>query len=78
MRPLFVRELTDEERAILEAGRRSSQVFTVKRCQILLASAGGQNATAIGVSGPRDVKTYCSKKAGRNYSLLWEIKTSPQ
>jgi len=33
---LFVRPLTAEERVILEAGLRSSQAFTVRRCQILL------------------------------------------
>lgn len=31
----------------LQAGIRSSQAFTVKRCQILLASARGLNATEI-------------------------------
>jgi len=33
---LFVRPRTAEERVILEAGLRSSQAFTVRRCQILL------------------------------------------
>jgi transposase len=47
MRPLFVRDITDEERDALTKGLRSSQVFTVKRCQILLASARGLNATQI-------------------------------
>src|SRR3954454_7297002 len=39
--PLFVRPLTDEERAALRAGLRSPDAFTLRRCQILLASAGG-------------------------------------
>jgi hypothetical protein len=47
MKPLFVRELTSEEREALTKGLRSSQLFTVKRCQILLASARGLNATQI-------------------------------
>ena len=47
MKPLFTRELTQEERAALEAGLRSSQVFTMRRSQILLASARGQNPTQI-------------------------------
>ena len=37
--PLFVRPLTDEERHHLEDGLRSKQAFTLRRCQILLASA---------------------------------------
>ena len=47
MRPLFVRELKQEERAALQAGLRSSKVFTMRRSQILLASARGHNATEI-------------------------------
>ena len=47
MKPLFVRELTREERDALRQGLRSSQAFTVKRCQILLASARGLTATDI-------------------------------
>jgi transposase len=39
MRPIFVRKLTEEERQALRAGLRSSSAFTVRRCQILLASA---------------------------------------
>ena len=45
--PLFVRPLTADERATLETGLRSSSAFTVRRCQILLASAEGQPTTAI-------------------------------
>jgi transposase len=37
--PLYIRHVTDDERAALEAGLRSSEAFTVRRCQILLASA---------------------------------------
>lgn len=39
--PLFVRPLTDEERAALRAGLRSPDAFTLRRCQVLLASADG-------------------------------------
>jgi transposase len=39
--PLFVRPPTDEERAALRAGLRSPVAFTLRRCQILLASADG-------------------------------------
>ena len=45
--PLFVRPLTADERIALEAGLRSSAGFTVRRCQMLLASADGQTTTAI-------------------------------
>jgi transposase len=40
--PLFARELTPEERQQLEAGLRSKSAFTLRRCQILLASAEQQ------------------------------------
>src|SRR4029450_3719205 len=45
--PLFVRPLTADERATLEAGLRSSSAFTVRRCQILLTSAEKQPTTTI-------------------------------
>jgi Homeodomain-like domain len=45
--PLFVRPLTADERATLETGLRSSSAFTVRRCQILLASAEGQSTPMI-------------------------------
>ena len=44
---LFVRPLTADERATLETGLRSPSAFTVRRCQILLASAEGQSTTTI-------------------------------
>jgi|SRR5215213_4226349 len=47
MKPLFVRALTSEEREALKTGLRAAEAFTVKRCQILLASARGLNATEI-------------------------------
>jgi len=39
--PLFVRPLTDAEHQQLTTGLRSPEAFTLRRCQILLASAGG-------------------------------------
>jgi transposase len=45
--PLFVRTLTPEERQALEAGRRSRGAFTMRRCQILLASAAGHRPAQI-------------------------------
>ncbi len=46
-RPIYVRPLSDAERNALEAGLRSPDAFTLRRCQILLASADGQNAYQI-------------------------------
>ena len=40
--PIFVRELTEEERGRLEVGLRSADAFVVRRCQILLASDRGE------------------------------------
>lgn len=45
--PLFVRPLTADERATLEAGLRSPSAFTVRRCQMLLASTEGQPTTMV-------------------------------
>src|ERR1700734_1098192 len=39
--PMFVRTLTAAERQHLQAGLRSRTAFTLRRCQILLASAAG-------------------------------------
>lgn len=46
--PLYVRALTAEERRAIEAGLRSSDAFTLRRSQILLASAAGKRASEIG------------------------------
>jgi transposase len=57
---IFVRPLTDAERARLEAGLRSSDAFVLRRCQILLASARGERPSQIArVVG-------CSDQAVRN------------
>jgi len=45
--PLYVRPLIADERQVLEAGLRSSSGFTVRRCQMLLASADGEPTTTI-------------------------------
>jgi transposase len=49
MRPTttFVRVLTAGERQHLQAGLRSADAFTLRRCQILLASAAGQTPLLI-------------------------------
>lgn len=48
MQPLFIRPLTESERAHIEAHLRSGSAFVLRRCQILLASARGERAIAIG------------------------------
>jgi transposase len=45
--PLFVRPLTAEERETLQAGRLYPAAFTLRRCQMLLASAEGQSTPTI-------------------------------
>ncbi len=45
--PIFVRPLSDSEQTTLIAGLRSADAFTVRRCQILLASARGETAAQI-------------------------------
>lgn len=45
--PIFVHPLSDEERETLKVGLRSPDAFVLRRCQILLASAQGQNAYQI-------------------------------
>jgi transposase len=59
MKPLLVRELSDPERQTLQAGLRSSDGFTVRRCHILLASARGDTAPVIAQAigcGPQAVR----------------------
>jgi transposase len=46
-RPKVVRPLTDAERTRLEAGLRSKDLYVLRRCQILLASARGEWAPRI-------------------------------
>ena len=45
--PIFVRPLTEDERERLNAALRSSDAFVLRRSQILLASADGQQVPAI-------------------------------
>ena len=45
--PIFVRPLTEDERQAIQNGLRSSDAFTLRRCQILLASAGGATPLTI-------------------------------
>ena len=46
-RPLFIQSLSAEEKCALEAGLRSRDAFTLRRAQILLASARGDRPLQI-------------------------------
>src|SRR5512134_23443 len=46
-KPITLRPLTDQEQQALHAGLRSPHSFTVRRCQMLLASQRGGHARAI-------------------------------
>ena len=50
VRPIFVRDLTDDERQAIEDGLRSPDASVLRRCQILVASAGGDTARQIAAS----------------------------
>jgi transposase len=45
--PLFVRPLAESERVVLRQGLRAPEAFTLRRCQILLASDQGQRPSQI-------------------------------
>ncbi len=58
--PIFVRELSNKEREILEAGLRSSDAFVLRRCQILLASSKGERPPRIAEN------LRCAQQTARN------------
>jgi len=60
MKPIYVRPLNLEEQVALEAGLRSPDAFTLRRCQILLASAEHQKSSRIAKS------LRCSTQTVRN------------
>jgi transposase len=45
--PLFVRSPTESEQQALAAGLRSADAFTLRRCQMVLASARGERVPTI-------------------------------
>jgi transposase len=45
--PIFVRELTADERTQVEAGLRSADAFVLRRSQIVLGSSRGERAPAL-------------------------------
>ena len=58
--PIFVRELSENEREGLQAGVRSKDAFVMRRCQILLASARGESPPKIALS------LGCASQTARN------------
>ena len=48
--PIFVRSFSEEEREALQAGLCSKDTFTLRRCQMLLASLRGEYAPRIAES----------------------------
>src|SRR5829696_7466922 len=71
-RPIFVRPLSDAERESLEAGLRSPDAFTLRRCQILLASNRGKNAYQIAH------ELGCNPQTARNAIYAFNEKGLPQ
>lgn len=55
--PIFVRPFTEAERQAVEGGLRSSNAFTMRRSQILVASSRGERATHIALSLSCDDQT---------------------
>jgi len=78
---MFVRPLTDEERHCLEGGLRSKHAFTLRRCQIVLASAQrrtpAQMAQAVGCS-VQTVRNALHACAQRGLACLTEQSSVPQ
>ena len=68
-RPIFVRPLSDAERESLEAGLRSPDAFTLRRCQILLASDRGKNAYQIAHEDRSRVRLQSADRAQRHTHL---------
>lgn len=58
--PIFVRPLSSSEHEALEAGLRSKNAFSLRRCQILLASAAGQKPSVIAK------QLHCASQTVRN------------
>ena len=55
--PIYVRPPTDDERNRLEAGLRSKDLFVLRRCQVVLASARAEWVPAIALTLGCDEQT---------------------
>jgi transposase len=79
--PLFVRPPTEEEEQALAAGLRSADAFTLRRCQIVLASARGERVPAIARSlgcGEQTVRNAIHAFAERGVAVLHAGSSRPQ
>lgn len=82
MRPVitFVRTLTTTERERLRQGLRSTDAFTVRRCQVLLASASGQTPALIARNlgcTPRSARNAIHAFAAEGLACLKEKSSRP-
>lgn len=69
--PVFVRDLRPEEATAVHAGLRCPSSFTLRRCQIILASRKGWNARQIGESlGCSDQTVRTAIKAFNMHGLV--------
>ena len=78
--PLVVRPPTEEEAQALAAGLRSADAFTLRRCQIVLASARGERAPAIAQSlgcSDQTVRNAIRAFAARGVAALTEGSSRP-
>ena len=79
--PIFVRPLTTEEEHQVRAGLRASDAFTLRRSQILLASAASLSAPQIarqgGCSG-RTVREVIQEFVARGLACLQRQSSRPQ
>lgn len=79
--PLFVRPLSDSERAALRQGLRSRDAFRLRRCQILLQSHRGrrpsQIAAALGCSS-QAVRDVLHAFAAEGLACLRQKSTRPK
>lgn len=66
--PIYVRELSQDEQEVLEAGLRSSEAFRVRRCQILLSSSTGKRAREIAA------ELHCDDQTVRNAIYAFHAK----
>jgi transposase len=72
--PIYVRQLTNDERAALTAGLRSPEAFVLRRCQILLASASGKRASQIAAELGCDTDTALNAINAFNQTELEALK----
>jgi len=77
---MYVRALSDEERTRLEAALRSSRAFTLRRAQIVLASARKESPARIAASlvcfeqgiTPRQMSIEAIRRALKSLGTSWK------